>query len=246
MTNFTVSKQLLLDNFITPLSQFDIEDNSAMLELKDTNLMGLTHSQDRSLILQTTLKNVVNPVKFDPVVLKGLKKLRPALKYIDNINPSFKIMDNYLEYSDDLVKFKSYFLDIRFFQTKQSDKIKKISELEFDFSFGLTQKALTNIRKSSQFTDTSKLYIDASPKTGVMITRKDDEAKNVNSIGFKVSDEYTGIPLTNIPLHISTFNWICESNESILLSYCSKVGVITLTVDTPDYNLYYITSRLKK
>lgn len=246
MSKFTVSKAKFLDNFIDPLSKFDLLDDVAMVKLDAGSLRGTTYMSDRSVILDATLKNI-DGENFDPVVFKDLLRIKSGMAYVQNKDPEFEITKTYIQYNDDTVKFVSQFMDSRFFDPKQIEKLDKIYNLEFDFSFTLTQESLSKIIKSKQVAPKiTKIYFDATHKSGVSATRKDDEKASLDVIGFRVSDSFVGNAITNFPLHISTFNLISEKSEAMLFSVNTKFGIVSISVDTPEYKLNYITSALRK
>lgn len=246
MSKFTVSKASFLEHFIEPLSKFDLVEKTALVTLKNKELIGTTYMVDRSVMLDVRLKDITG-ADFDPVVFKDLLRIKNGMSYVDNKNPEFSVSKTCLEYVDDSVKLTSQFMDNRFFDPRHIEKLKKIKELEFDFSFGLTQEALSKINKSKQVAATiNKIYFDADVKTGVSVVRKDDEKPAMDLIGFKIADSFEGKAITNFPLHISTFNLISEKSETMLFSVNTKFGIVSISVDTPTYNLNYITSALRK
>lgn len=245
MKTFQVNKTTFVNNFINPLSQFDLVDNSSALMSRDKKLIGVTHSQDRSIILEATIKNL-NGDEFDVVTLKHLPKFKTALGFISDDNPHFTINDNFIEHRGDDITIKSYYLDNRFFDSKQIDKLGKIQSISFDFNFILTQQNLAKIRKSKQASPSVKLYFDASQKSGVSVTRKDDERVGIDTIGFKIADSFMGSTITNVPIHSSIFDLISEQSECIVISYNKQYGLITYVIDTEQYQLYYVSTILKK
>lgn len=247
MTNFVVAKDKLVNNFVTPLSRFDLVDKPAQVFLDDGNLTGVTHSDDRSVILEATLKGVKGD-DHDPFVLKDLNRLNSALGFVQESLMTFDIETNHLLYKDDLIRFKSFFLDDRFFDEKIPLKLEKIKEQDYDHSFTLTQDSLAKIRKSAQFVgqDTNKVYLSGSSKDGVIASRHDSEKSSIDTISFNIVPSYTGTDFDPIPLHIDLFTLISEKDCDILVEINDKFGLILLTVDTDEYKLQYITTALRK
>lgn len=246
MPNLIVSKETFVNKFLTPLAKFDLPSKPAQVVASGGELCGITHSEDRSIILDCKLKNI-KVDDFNPVVFKDLNKLKSAMAFVDNTLIKFNIADNYLSYEDDYVKLKSFFLDNKFFDSKQPQKMEKIRSLDFDFSFVLSQDALCKIRKSKQFaSDTNKVYIKANKKDGVHISRKDDVKSKIDTIGFKVSDSFEGPEIDYIPLSIDLFDFIEERTESLKVMLNTKLSLFNIKSETAEYSLNYIAAQLRK
>jgi|TARA_R110000787_G_scaffold336_8_gene1267 hypothetical protein len=247
MSNFVVSKDKFVNNFVTPLSRFDLTDKPAQVFINDNNLTGVTHSDDRSVILEATLKDIKGD-DTDPFVLKDLNRLLSALGFVQETMMTFDVEPNHLLYKDDAIRFKSFFLDNRFFDDKIPLKLEKIKEQTYDHSFTLSQDSLAKIRKSAQFVgaDTSKVYLSGNSKDGVVASRHDASKTSIDTISFNIVPEYTGTDFTPIPLHIDLFSLISEKDCDILVEINDKFGLFLLTVETDEYKLQYITTALRK
>ena len=248
MSKFIVTKSNFVDHFITPLSRFNLSDKPAQIVIENNTLIGVTHTEDRHIILEATLKNIKGDDLESPVVLKDLNRLLSALGFVSEPTMTFSIEPSYLHYKDNSITFKSFFLDGRFFDEKIPSKLGKIKEQTIDFTFNLTQDALGKIRKSKQFVaqDTDKVYISGNSKDGIVASRHDATKSSIDTISFNILPSYTGDDFDPLPLDINLFDLISEKSETILVEVNKQFGLFLLTVETPEYKLQYITSALRK
>ncbi len=241
---FVVSKDNFIDNFLYPLSRFDLDDKPAQIILYK-NLIGITHTKERDIILKCTLKDIKGKIE-EPVILRDIPRLISAIGFVGESMLTFSVEATNLSYIDSQIKFKSYFLDSRFFDSKIPLKIKKIEDIKFDVSFYLDQFSLSKIRKSKQFCkDSEKLYFSGTD-SGIIVERGDTENSTIDSISFKITNDFDGDPFSAKPIHNKIFDLISEKTEDILVEMNNEYGIFIFTVNTKTYNLKYITSALRK
>jgi hypothetical protein len=241
---FVVSKDKFIDNFLYPLSRFDLDDKPAQMVLDD-DLIGITHTKERDIILKCTLKDVKGKID-TPVILRDIPRLISAIGFVSESMLTFSLDPTNITYVDSQIKFKSYFLDSRFFDSKIPLKIKKIEDIKFDVSFRLDQLSLSKIRKSKQFCkDSEKLYFSGTD-SGILVERSDAENSTIDSISFKITNDFEGDPFSAKPIHNKIFDLISEKTEDIVVQINNEFGIFIFTVNTDTYNLKYITSALRK
>lgn len=246
MSKFIVEKDTFLNAFIKPLSVFDSQDNSCQLfKEDDSTLKGITYSSDRSVILESTLYNVDGDV-MPSVVLRALPRFISAIGFCGEPKMSFEVKDNYLLHSSNNLKFKTFFLDSKFFDSKILLKLAKIKELECDSSFTITPSNVSDIKRSKTFARaTDKVYI-SSDGSGVVATRDDKEKSSIDTMSFQIASDFSGEILKDIPIHISFFDLLLEKTDSILVSVNAEYGVFQFLIKNDKCKLHYITSALRE
>lgn len=245
MSKFIVKKETFADNFIAPLAKFDLIDKPATVQLKDGNLVGITHSQNQNIILEATLKNIKGD-PYSPVIYKDLHKLQSALGFIETSILTFEVKENHLLYDDDFLRFKSFFLDQRFFDGRIHTKVKKIRELDYNIKFTLDQNSISKIRKTKSFVDKDLKHVYFFADSGGVWVSRHDGNRNVDSIKFVIQGSYDGKSFSEIPLDISFFDLLAEKNLNVSVAIDTNTGMFSFEVDAEDYSLKYALAALVK
>ncbi len=114
---FLVEKDVFVDGFLKPLSLFDLPDKCCRISYETDSISGITYTNDRNCILHATYKNIKSDV-FEPIVLRDINRLISAISFVSEPQMIFTLNENYIEYDSSFIKFKSYYLDNNFFDSK--------------------------------------------------------------------------------------------------------------------------------
>lgn len=244
MNKILVQKDEFSEDFINPLSRFGLEYTPIQICKTEDGLIGMSHTPTCSIMGHVILKNVKGEV-FDPLVLKDTYKLKSALAFITEPTITLSLDEKYIMYDGDSVKIKSFMLDKRAFDENQPKKILKILDMDFDSSFVLAPESLTKIKKSKEFSQTNKIYIDLN-EDGVSVSRKDDEKPSVGTLSFKIGESYSGDDVSNLPFSMDIFDLIQNKKDDILIQVNKKFGILTFQLEDDNKKITYITSALRK
>lgn len=241
MSQIIIPKDKFLANFLVPLSIFDLKDKCCYF-FKKEYLRGITYTTDRHLILDAKFFNVKGD-DFDPVVLRDLNRLNQAFAFVEDPSLVLDIQQDRLIYDSKDLKIKSYFLDPNYFDHKIPVKLERISSLTIDTTFSITATDLNKIKKAKSFVNSEKIYVMI--ENGNIFLSLNDENKKIDSIGFNITDKFTGKSFDKFSLHISVFDLIKTQKEPILVMLNSEFGIVQFQITTTEYELKYITSALK-
>lgn len=245
MSEIVVEKDVFVSSLIDSLSRFGLEYSPIQIVKEDEDtLIGVSHSSNKS-ILGHVILNDVKGDPFDSVVLKDSIKLKSAFSFINEPIITLELNKSFLAYDGDSIKIKSFMLDKRAFDDKQPIKAKKALEMDFDSSFIITNEAFLKIKKSKEFSQSDKIYIDLKNNQGVTVARKDDKQKSVGNLSFKIADSFNGEEVDNLPFGIDIFDLIQNRKDDILVSVNHQYKLLLFQQITEKYQITYITTAIK-
>lgn len=245
MSKIVVQRESFVQNLIDPLSRFGLEYSPIQVSKEnDDELIGMSHDPNCSVMGHVILKNSKGD-PFDSLVIKDSLKLKSAFSFITDPTITLELNDRFLSYDGDEIKIKSYMLDKRAFDNNQSKKVKKILDMKFDSNFTISNQSLLKIKKSKEFSQSTKIYLNMDDK-GVFVSRKDAEKVTSGDLTFKIEDSFVGEKIDNLPFSMSIFDLIQNKKDNILLSINKQFGILMFQQQTENHILTYITSALKK
>lgn len=243
MSKFVIEKKIFVDNFLTPLSRFDLPDKSAQVILDNGQLTGVTYNQHRHIIHRNVIKDVKGD-GFDPVIYRDIPKLISALGFVKEELLTLDVDKTFMLYSDDLIRFKQYFMDSRYFNDQVSNQLVRINDLSFDKTFVISPTNCSNIRKSKQFSPDSKVVYFEGVSGKIFACRENANTK-VDDIRFKICDSFEGGDFSPLAMDINIFDLISEKIESILVKVNTQFNLFMLEIENEKYKQEYITSTIK-
>lgn len=245
MINLPIDKFSLL-KFLSPISRLG---DKAVIRIHNNTIYTLTSSADTNIILfASTLfdSHINNDLRLNIV---DIKKLIRAIECFDE-DITFNIKDNciYCETVSLNGSFFKYHLADDSILKEAPISREKISNLNFDTEFTLTNKKLSDLAKGSSFAcNTDKIYF-YTKNNSVYAELTDKEIQNVDSITFNVSEEYTGVPVKGmLPLVFEVFrNLTSLKCESVRVKINNEYKVVMFCVIENNVELKYIISTLIK
>lgn len=230
-------------SFLVPISRIS---ESAVLEIKDKSLQCLVSTTDNSVIYHTSCVIESDIENGEKLNCSDIKKL---IKAVDNIKKQdivFDLENNNLSYKDDGIRFKYHLLENDIIK-KPKISLDKLKDTVFNTFFVLTNDKVKELVKGSVFSsDSNKIYLTINDD-GVYAELTDKTRHNIDSIAFKVSDQYQGDHVDSIVLSFEIFRLMDISNyPEVNVKINNKLGIVIFELDNNYNKMIYIMSSLTK
>lgn len=227
------------------LEQIGKISDSAVIVVKGDCLECKTSLPDNSVILGIKFGTKCTASN-STLNVGDIKKLLRAFDCIDEEKPTLKIENNNITYSSNNVKFKYHLLEDGIINQPKIN-LEKLDQLNFESSFTLSDKSLSELVKASTFsTDSNKLYL-TSENNVLKGTLTDKARYNVDSFEINISDDYQGSKVDNLCLNFEIFRVLSTSRfSSLKCSIAPKLGVVLFTFENNIITSRYIVSSLTK
>lgn len=244
MIQINIDRTTLI-KFLSPLSKLG---DKAVLRIGDQKIYTVMSSEDSNIILYASSK-LIEQSNSARINVIDIKKFIAALDCFEE-EMFFYLKDNYILCESQSLSgtyFKYHLVDDSIIKDT-SISIEKISKLNFDTEFALNRKNLADIAKGSFFTaDTNKIYLYTKDDC-VFAELTDKEIQNTNSITFKVSDSFTGMPVKDLlTLNYEIFrNLTTLRCENVKVKINNENKVVMFNIIENNIELKYIISTLIK
>ena len=150
----SINSQLFKKLFLEQISKIS---DSAVVVLSNNKVSCLTCTPDNSVILSIDFNLEVTADSLPLTLNVGdIKKLIRAVDCIDKEKATLQLHNNNLTYKDKNIQFKYHLLENGIIPQPKIN-VEKLDKLEFDSSFILQDRALTEVIRASTFsTDSNK------------------------------------------------------------------------------------------
>lgn len=246
MIKLPIDKKTLL-RFLGPVSR--LGDKSVVKMYKD-KIYTLATSDDNNIILYAAAA-ISDNTSADVVRLNiaDVKKFLRAVECFEE-DLHFYLKNNhiYCETSElNGAYFKYHLVDDSIIK-ETPISVEKISNLNFDTEFNISNKKLSEISRGSSYAvDTQKIYFYT--KDGAVFSELTDHTiQNIDSITLRVADTYVGQPIKGLlPLMLEIFrNLTSLKCENVKVKINNENKVIMFCVTDNSVELKYIISTLVK
>lgn len=244
-----ISKNFL-EKFLKPVNRLT---ESCILKTDDEGLYTICSSPDNTVILYSKIKlpnKIEKPIRLN---LISIKKLLSGFECLgDDGDFSLEVSNNNIKCSitdsdGESTHFKYHLVDDSVIR-ESSVNIKKISSLNFDTDFNISNSKIKQIMSGYAFaSDLTKIYFYTKNKA-VYAEINDRTIPNVDNITIKVSDEFNGMEINNaIPINTEIFKNLatCRNDIKVKINNQYKVFVFQ-NKDDNDVELKYVVSALVK
>tara|TARA_B100001123_G_scaffold448275_1_gene608625 strand:+ start:1295 stop:2029 length:735 start_codon:yes stop_codon:yes gene_type:complete len=233
------NKNDFVSKFLSPISKIN---ENAVIKIHNDKITSLATTNDETLILyviyneDNILSDIVN------LNIPDVGRLIKVLNCIEDDCLDLELDSNKLKYSSENINFKYHLLEDGIISTP-SVSFDKIKKLNFNTSFVITSRDISDIIKGSTFTvDTDKIYIYT--KDGKIYGELTDRQKhNIDSFTRVISDQYTGNPITEpVPLNFEVIRLISGLRFiecTVNLDIEKRALLFTITADK--YTLNFVT-----
>lgn len=239
-----------LEKILKPVNRLT---ESCVLKTDKDGLFTVCSSADNTVILYARVNFENKQEEFFRLNLISIKKLLSGLDCLGN-DGSFSIEynDNHIKCSvvndsNEKTHFKYHLVDDTVVRESPVN-IKKLSELNFDTEFFLTNSKIKQIMAGYAFaSDVSKVYF-YTENGKINIELNDRTLPNVDNITINASDAFTGLPIEDaIPIPTEVFKNLasCKTDVKVKINNQYKVFIFQNKEDT-DVELKYIISALVK
>lgn len=232
---------IFVNDFLTPVSKVN---DCCILKVSSDGYKSVVTSADNSLILYAIYNedlDIQEPISLNISDVGKLIKILNCLENDSSIELVFE--GNCIKYVSSDINFTFHLLADNILQEPGID-VRKIGELDFDFSFNITNRSLINLIKGSTFaTDSNKIYF-STHNSIVYGELTDQQKQNIDTYKQKVSDGYRGSPpATSIPVSFELIRNISSvRTEDISIRLCSSNSVFLFNAEKEQSNLTYIAS----
>jgi hypothetical protein len=240
----TINNQQFKRGFLEQICKIS---DSAVIKIESGYINCICSSPDNSIILYSRLKikteEIISPVTLN---VGDIKKLIRAFDCVDSEDLTFTVKNNNINYSDTNVQFKYHLLEDGII-TQPKINVQKLEELDFNCSFTLTDKALTELLKGSTFSsDSNKVYLSSVGKS--LKGNLTDKTKfNIDNFELNISNDFEGQELKDLCLNFEVFRTLSASKFNTLkCKISSKLGVILFLFENSNIVSKYIVSALTK
>jgi hypothetical protein len=232
--------QSFVTDFLTPVSKVN---ENCILKITKTGYQTIVTSADNSLILYAVYEQETGIEDTLSLNIADIGKLVKILNCLaeEDINLLFK--GNNLQYESDDINFTYHLLAEGILNNPGID-IKKINDLDFDFTFNIPGPTIINLIKGSTFTtETNKIYF-YTKDNAVYGQLTDLQKQNVDVYSQKISDKYTGDDLNEpIPVSFELIRSISSlRSDSVNTQLCKSNKVFLFNSNRDTAKLTYIAS----
>ncbi len=221
-------------------------NDSCVLKVEDGKISATLASTDSTLFLFADI-----PAQLDGSKTINIPDVKKFVRVLESVNLSdeeplvLTLNSNNIKFANDDYKFTYHLLEDGIIKAP-TVSLKRISELNFDTTFKISESEVSNLMKGSSFaTDTNKLYIYC--ENNKIYGELGDKTRH-NSDNFQciLAKAYEGVTLTKaFPVNFETFRLINFSKaKDIEMSICNAKGVIRVNINKGDTKLIYIVSAL--
>lgn len=246
MIKIPVNKLTLL-KFLAPVSRLG---DKSVVKLYKNKLYTLTTSDDNNIILYAshTLAESATAEIIRLNIADIKKFLRAVECFEEDLN--FYLKNNHIYCETATLNgayFKYHLVDDSIIK-ETPISVEKISNLNFDTEFSISNKKLAEISRGSSYAvDTQKIYL-YTKDDAVFSELTDQTIQNIDSITLRISDTFTGQPIKNmLPIMLEIFrNLVSLKCESVRVKINNENKVIMFCVTDNNVELKYIISTLVK
>ena len=241
-----------LERFLKPISRLT---DSCVLRLEGNKMFTLCSSQDQTIILYANSNlesdynfkakkiNIISISKF----LTGLECLGDSGEFSITLNPNH-LFCQMKEIDDTKTHFKYHLVDDKVV-SEAPVNLNKITSLNFDTTFDISQTSIRKIISAYTFTSNpnSKIYINTL-ENKIYATIDDKTQCNIDNVNLCMSSTFEGKEIEeDIILNMEIFKMISQSKSDIKIKINNQYKILTFT-NTEDKNttLKYIISALVK
>jgi hypothetical protein len=229
------------------LEQISKISDAATIKVNKDSLDCITCTSDNSIVLSVSLPVTIS----DEVTVKTLnvgdiKKLIRALDCIAEENINIKLSNNNIVYSDKNIQFKYHLLEDGII-TVPKINLQKLESLEFDSSFTVMDRSLSDMVRGSTFsTDSNKVYLTS--QGNVLKGNLTDKTRyNIDNFELMVANDFKGTSIENMCLNFEIFRILSTCKVSSLdCKISSKLGVVLFDFRNNIIKTKYIISALTK
>lgn len=246
MIKIPVSKNILL-KFLSPVSRLG---DKSIVKIFKKKIYTITTSEDSNIILYASYS--LNEEASQEIIRLNIADVKKFLRAVECFEEdlNFYLKDNHIfcETSNLNGAFFKYHLVDDSIIKETPISVEKISNLNFDTEFSISNKKLAEISRGSSFAvDTQKIYFYTKNES-VFSELTDQTIQNIDSITLKISDSFTGQPIKGMmPLMLEVFrNLTSLKCESVKVKINNENKVIMFCVNDNNVELKYIISTLVK
>lgn len=224
--------------------------DKSVVKLFKNKIYTLTTSEDSNIILYAS--HVFTEDITSELIRLNIADIKKFLRAVECFEEdlNFYLKDNHIFCETATLNgayFKYHLVDDSIIK-ETPISIEKISNLNFDTEFSISNKKLTEISRGSAYAvDSQKIYIYTKDEA-VFSELTDQTIQNIDSITLRLSDSFTGQPIkTMLPLMLEVFRNLASLRcESVKVKINNENKVIMFCVADSDVELKYIISTLIK
>lgn len=244
--NITLEKNLLVNNFLVPVSRISDE---VTITLFDKGIRTLTCDSSETIILFCEVTCQVDVQKEVELNIKDCKKFIRVLDCVQDDNLTFNIDDNcsVIKYNSVGVKFK-YHLVHNSVIRKGKVSLSKLRSFKFDTEFTMTGEDLQSIIKSTSFSpDTEKVYL-YQEGNNVLCEITDKTIQDTDSFTRTISNNISGKPISRpIPMSLEKLRLINSNKTDVIhVKFNPSFGFFTFNVNQPNSEMLYAIPAMAK
>lgn len=236
------TKQLFIREILTPIS---LINDRAVISVDEQGISCIASNAENNIILYLT-SNLKSDSKIE-LNIGDIKKLTRALDCIEQEDIEINLTPQFISYDAEAMTFKYHLLQSGLIQ-RHTISTEKINSLNFDTEFSLSREALNKISKGTSFAaDTNKLYF-FTKDSKVYVSLTDQTIAQSDSIGFKISDAFSGSDLkTQLPVSIECFKLLQGYRDAnIQVKINTGLKILIFEASTEISKAKYIISGLVK
>lgn len=238
------NKTSFVDNFLLPLSKIE---NASVLSINSTGFSSLLAAADNTAIIYATYKKDIESLEPVKLNIPDLNRLIKILNCIPSNDIELEITTNSIKYEGNNIRFTYHLLEDGILSVPPLS-VEKIKQLTYDTVFEINYSSFVNLIKGSTFiSNLNKIYFFT--RDGAVYTElSDKQMHNVDSITFKLSDQYKGTAIeTSIPVNFETIRNIINTKfNNAKVHVNNKFNVIAFEVCNENIKNTYIISGLLK
>lgn len=239
---FKTNKTSFIKDILIPIS---LINDRAVISVDATDTTCIVSNSENNIILYLKSKITSDtPIELN---IGDIKKLLRALDCIEQDEIEINLTSQFISYETDAVTFKYHLLQPGLIQ-RHTISIEKINKLSFDTEFILNKEGLSRIAKGTSFAiDTNKLYFYTKDRN-VYANLADYTVSQSDSIGFKITDGFTGNELkTQLPISVECFKLFQGYKDpTIHVKVNSQLKILVFEITTLLSSAKYIISGLVK
>ena len=229
-----------ITDFLVPVSKVN---ENCILKITESSIQTVVTSADNSLILYAVYNQKNDIAEKLSLNIAEISKLTKILTCIGDESIDIAFKGNNLQYTSDDISFTYHLLADGILNTPEID-LKKLQELDFNFTFDIPRTQITTLIKGSTFTtETNKIYFYT--RDGRVYGKLTDLQKdNVDVYSQKLSDEFNGDDLPEpIPVSFELIRNISTLQSSdISTQLCISNKVFLFNSKHASSELTYIVS----
>jgi len=242
-----INKNSFCNKFLEPISRLV---DKCIVYIEKDKIYSIVNNDDSTTIILygkiTVPTNFETDVETLQLNIPDVKRLVRILDNVKEEDVELNINSNNIEYNSNNMRFKYFLLDNNSIK-KSLVNVAKIESLTFDTDFIVNQKAFNDVIKNNSLTPNSdKLYF-YSENNNIYGSLTDLNTPNLDSITLLLSENYTGLNISPVPIKLEVFRVIGGSRfDKIVIKYNTKLKVFMFEVRDNNLMLNYVISSLTK